>query len=273
MVARFGPELGAYAELIATASGAPVGLLVRGDGVSFTDRVSAQLQALGFGPGAMDHHRWMAEWFDHRVAFFKLELSLTPDGDPEWRAGCYFRRRPKVDAVLERYAGRVAAPVLRELREWSGRLGKDSVHFVAAAMTPGAPPVHKLYFTQLRTPQTEEKVERGLTSMFGGAPTALAAWRAGHRAMPRPAESTVFASRSFSSDAMLPGFKLDYMGIDARSVGVWDRAAPAGAEALARDGSRLSYLGLRFDPSRSSPVVKLYADAEAPPGPLEAGPG
>ena len=76
VVDRFAPELDTYAELIVGPGRAPLGFMTRGEDDSFTARVRATLEALGMPDAALDHHARLADWFEHRRAFFKVEAGL-----------------------------------------------------------------------------------------------------------------------------------------------------------------------------------------------------
>jgi hypothetical protein len=126
--------LDAYAELIAAPARDAVGLMTRGEGPGFTRAVSSILRRLDMPPAALEHHRFLAEHFEHKRAFFKVEWHFGPDGRVAPLAACYFRRRPELDTVLDALERRgVGAGLHDPLRVLAYTLDKRTVHFVAAA--------------------------------------------------------------------------------------------------------------------------------------------
>lgn len=272
---RFGPELSQYAELVVGAGAA--GFLVRGDGPGLTERVSAALAALGFSDEARAHHAALAGWFGHLRGFLKLEWH-GERGAPA--AGVYFRRRPQVAAVLSWLAERgVAAAVCAELAALAQLLDKPTLHFVAAALAPGTPVQHKLYFSQLVVPERMAALESRVWAACErvGLGPGLERWRVCHRQMVQGvAEDTLYVSVGFTERAVLPTLKLDYSRVAPAQVAAW--AAPeqaaqvegeARAVAAAMGARRLAYLGVRLG-HEPWPRLKYYADRQSEAsGPLE----
>jgi hypothetical protein len=274
----FEPELDDYAELVAGPSqgGSPevIGFMTRGEGVGFTERAAAALQRFDMPPAAREHHRFLAEMFEHRRAFFKVEWHRQPDGGATPAASCYFRRRPEVERVLAALAGRGVDPaVLDELRVVAAGLEKRSVHFVAAAFRPSAPVHHKLYFSQYVTAATRALVAARVDRLLGSAGESedvRAGRRRAHDHMLADAgagqETTIFVSASFAARERLAGLKIDYPGPTPAQAAVWapdadrprvEREARLACVSVGRD--RLSYLGVRLHGDQP-PVLKYYAD-------------
>lgn len=271
---RFGLELSQYAELV--VGGGAVGFLVRGDGAALTARMGAALRALGLPEEALTHHAALAEWFEHLRAFLKVEWRGA-HGAPS--AGVYFRRRPRIEAVLDWFARRgVVASVCAELSALAQVLGKSTVHFVAASLQPGALVQHKLYFSQLVVPERAEALEVRLQAACERVGLDAARWLAPHREMLREVvEDTLYVSCSFTEGALLPTLKVDYSNVAPVQVAVWaapERAAQVQLEARqvaeAMGARRLAYLGVRLG-SESWPHLKYYADRASDSAPLEEG--
>lgn len=275
----FARELDDYAEIIVGPSGRPVGFMTRADGPDFTERGRVALEQLGMSADALAHHDAMAELFEHRRAFLKLEWLATDSGVTP-AASCYFRRRPALAAVIERLAGwGVAAAALALVRDLAAALDKSTVHFVAAAFRSGRPVQHKLYFSQLVAPDTRADVSARLERVFErvGLPEPVRAhWRAHHDATLLPGESSLFVSLAFDKRELAPWLKLDYPHVSCAQAGAWlpqpeQARAIADAElacTLART-SMLTYLGVRFHAGRPAPTLKYYCDMPDP-GPLPA---
>lgn len=276
----FARELDDYAELIVGEAGRPVGFMTRADGPGFTERGRVALEQLGMPAEALAHHEAMAELFEHKRAFLKLEWLATPAG-VEPAASCYFRRRPALAAVVERLAGwGVDAAALALARDVAAALDKTTVHFVAAAFRPGRPVQHKLYFSQLVAPDTRADVAARIEQVFGrvGLPeTVRAHWRAHHDATVPPGESSLFVSISFSGDEVAPWLKIDYPHVPCAQAAAWLPALAQQAQAVADAElacelgrtSTLTYLGVRFHADRPAPSLKYYCDMPDP-GPLGA---
>lgn len=272
---RFAPELDDYAELIvgpaekkANDNGV-LGFMTRGEGPEFTARVQQTLAELDLPPEARAHHAALAEWFDHKRAFFKIEQH--PDGP---LAACYFRRRPTVDEVLLRLLRQKVAPVVRNrVMEVAARLAKGTVHFVSAAFRPDQPVHQKLYFSQWVTPATAVQVTSRIASVFDlyGLGEAQAGWRARHATTVPPGESTLFLSLSFTADTLSPSFKIDYPAVGAVRAAAWlapkDQDAVVQAIEHARpqvNAPNTTFLGVRFHPGRFEPTLKYYFDTPRP---------
>lgn len=273
----FAASLDRYAELIASVDGALAGFMTRGEDREFGAHTAAMLDYLGMSRAARDHHAALADWMEHRRAFTKVEWARTGAGAGAGvapLAAIYFRRRPAVTDVVARMAGWGVSAAGRELvAEVAGLLGKQSVHFVAAAFRPGSEVHHKLYFSQLVAADTHAEVARRVEAMvrrFGGTPTQVALWQRHHAATVRRNDSTIFVSISMTADAPSPSFKIDYPEVDGARAAAWaggDAAIePAAAALCAQAGcARLSFLGVRFQPDRELPSVKLYCDVPGLP--------
>jgi hypothetical protein len=275
MAELFREPLDRYAELIASPSGELAGFMTRGEDRRFTAQTASALEYLGMAREARDHHAALAGWMDHRRGFTKIEWTRE-GGRAVPLAAIYFRRRPAVTDVVARLADWGVGSAGRELvAELAGLLGKRSVHFVAAAFRPGSPVHHKLYFSQLVAADTHAEVARRVEAIvrrFGGTPAQVAAWQHHHAATARRDDSTLFASVSTTADQPSPSFKIDYPEVEPALAAAWvggDGATErAAAAACAQAGcARLSFLGVRFQPGRELPAVKLYCDV---PGLAEA---
>lgn len=265
-VERFAGELDRYGELIVGPGQAPFGFMVRGEGPDFTERAARLLAEWGMNADARGHHLRLARFFEHKRAFLKLEWH--PEGDR--LAAFYFRRRPDLDDAVALLARAGALPsALDAAMDMAGALGKRTVHFVAAAVRPGRPLHHKLYFSQWVTDATRAAVaERlGIVATQAGAAEAWARWRPMHDGLlAGQADATLFASLNLTAERRLPGFKIDYPDADPliAAEGLPDAAQrPAVDEmrALARllDRRTLSYLGVRFA-GAAAPKLKYYLD-------------
>jgi hypothetical protein len=262
-VDMFSGELAAYAELVLGRESDPIGFLTRGEGPSFSQRTQMLVRALGLGDEALAHVRWLDGWFEQRRAFVKLEWHRAVS---QPLLAVYYRRRPSVDVAIAAFGKRgVAATVLEDIRETAAILDKKSVHFVAAAMRPGRPLQHKVYFTQYVTPEHAAAAAGRIDAALAHAGVlgaTRAQWRAWHdEVTARRAETTVFLSFHFTGSVRLPSIKLDYPEIWPAQVAAWDAATVREAEIACRltGRDRLSYLGIRLTSDRT-PEVKLYAD-------------
>jgi hypothetical protein len=270
------PEMNRYGELIQGPGGAPIGLMVRGDGEDFTARAERLMRAWAMPDGAIAAYRALAEWLEHLNGFLKLEWHPARAGhDCERLIAYYFRRRPPVEEVVAHLRGHgVDRDILKRVVAFAGLLEKGSVHFVAGAMRPDRELRHKLYFSQYLTPEESTSVEHRLRKAMertGVAAESRDLLMHHHRNLAPPeCVATLFVSISFAAAAMVPGLKLDYPDV-----------APETAAALLPDGERtvaaaemrdlcsligldrLSYLGVTLHPDRP-PGLKYYADvAEA----------
>lgn len=264
----FAASLDRYAELIASVGGELAGFMTRGEDREFGAQTAAALEYLGMPRAARDHHAALARWMEHRRAFTKVEWVRDGAGVAPL-AAIYFRRRPAVVDLIARMAEWGVCDAGRELvAEVAGLLGKQSIHFVAAAFRPGSVVHHKLYFSQLVAADTHLVVAQRVEAMarrFGGSPIQVAAWQRHHAATVHRNDSTIFVSISMTADRPSPSFKIDYPEVEPARAAAWtggDPAVePAAAAACAEAGcARLSFLGVRFQPGRELPTVKLYCD-------------
>lgn len=271
----FTASLDRYAELIASVSGDLAGFMTRGEDREFGAQTAAALEYLGMSRAARDHHAALARWMEHRRAFTKIEW-VRDAGGVVPLAAIYFRRRPAVAAVVARMAEWGVHEAGRALvAELAGLLGKQSIHFVAAAFRPGSPVHHKLYFSQLVAADTHAEVARRVEAVvrrFGGTPAQVAAWQHHHAATVYRTDSTIFVSVSMTAEQPSPSFKIDYPEVEPARAAAWvggdGAVARAAAAACAEAGcARLSFLGVRFQPDRELPSVKLYCDV---PGLVES---
>lgn len=276
-----------YAEIIVGPEEQPVGFMTRGEDRGFTARVQTTLEHLGMPDVALAHHRALAALFEHRRAFFKVEWRVGDTGDGggargvEPLAACYYRRRPRVETVLDHMVGwGVDAAARRRVCDLADALDKSTVHFVSAAFRPGRPVHHKLYFSQLVTPETRAQVTARITrvfGLFGVAGPALALWRDHHERSLPPGTTTLFVSMSFTRDELAPSFKIDYPEISWQRAAAWrpfvdeaqimidvERACELAGTAP------LTFLGVRFHPDRDRPSLKYYCDIPAPVEPAGA---
>jgi len=264
------PEFEQYGELIAATDHSLAGLLLRGEGSGFTERIQGLLRQWDLGEEAAFVHAHLAAAFEHKRCFLKLEWCGHATG-VERQVAVYYRRRPKLhDAlkVLAQAAGTTVA--LDDLRELGALLGKDTVHFVSAVMRPGRPIHYKLYFSQYVIPDSYEAVfvrlQRAL-HRFAGQAAAEARWTAYHdRLSSRQLAHTLFVSLAVSEDGTDPSLKIDYPGVSpVVAAGLLEgtclKQTEAGLRHLceAADRMDLSYLGVRIR-AKGDPVLKGYAD-------------
>lgn len=268
LVDRFQPELDRYAELIVGPGRAPVGFMTRGEDADFTARVRATLEGLGMPAAALDHHAALAEWFEHRRAFFKVEWHATDDGF-EPLAACYFRRRPRVDDLVLKLARWGIPPAARlAILELAERCEKRTVHFVSAAFRPGRAVYHKAYFSQWVRPDNRDRVSARIERIMARYRLDVPGWKGHHRLMLDPGESTLFVSTSVSAEGPASTFKIDYPEVGAARAAIWLPPAEQAAviadisEHAPRMGTQdASFLGVRFHPGRATPTLKYYFDA------------
>lgn len=268
----FGPEMRRYCEFVQAPAGGPVGLMVRGEGTNFSERVQHLLRAWHMPAAGLAHHAALAHLFEHKRAFLKLEWQPSlKDGPAEHLAAFYFRRRPAVKTMLTRLQqDGVQRAVLEQVAELARLLHKDSIHFVAAALRPGRAIRHKLYFSQYVTPENAGLILQRLTqalAWFGTKPDKL--YETHRSLIPEDRATTFFVSLSFEADRLIPSLKLDYADVSPEQAASWlpvsDR--PAVAQEVRRfcrtvGVEKLSYLGVRFH--RAGPItLKYYGDLSA----------
>jgi hypothetical protein len=264
------PELQGYGEVIASAATNVAGLLVRGEGEGFTCRVSELMKAWGMSDESQRYHRHLADAFEHKRIFLKIEWCEV-DHRVERQIAVYYRRRPYVHEalrVLTRFAGH-GLPV-GELRELGSILGKETVHFVAFTARPDRPLWHKFYFSQYLTPESwapvEARLRRAVECVAPGRPS-VARWAAYHdRLAPCYRPCTIFVSRAVSEDGADGSLKIDYPEVaPVVASGLVDGANADRADHRLRGlcdavGRRtLSYLGVRIG-AGPQVVLKGYAD-------------
>ena len=264
------PEFDSYGELIAAIDSPVAGLLVRGEGEGFTRRVSELMDLWQMTDEAKQFHLILAEAFEHKRVFLKLEWCALGD-KVDRQIAVYYRRRPYVHdglKILARFAGNCLP--LGEFRELGALLGKDTVHFVAFTARPNRPLWYKFYFSQYLTPESFPAAElrlRRAVARFAENATAAKRWTAYHdRLAPRYRTRTVFVSLALSEDGSDGSIKIDYPDVaPALASGLLDGAAAAGAEDRLRwlcDAAQrqtLSYLGVRIG-GADHLVLKGYAD-------------
>ncbi|HEX6768189.1 MAG TPA: hypothetical protein VF208_02465 [Candidatus Binatia bacterium] len=264
------PEFDHYGELIAAIDEPVVGLLVRGEGEDFTGRVSALMDLWQMTDEAKRYHIYLAEAFEHKRAFLKLEWREVA-GKLERQIAVYYRRRPYVhDALksLANFAGKSLS--LDGFRELGGLLGKDTVHFVAFTARPDRPLWYKCYFSQYLTPDRFHGVEMRLqraVEWFAGAGPAVSRWATYHdRLAPRYRTETIFVSLALSEDGSDGSLKIDYPDVSPLTASALldGSAAAHAAERLrwlcdAAERPTLSYLGVRIG-GADHLVLKGYAD-------------
>jgi len=264
------PEFDSYGELIAATDSPVVGLLVRGEGQNFTQRVSELMKSWHMTEEAKRFQLTLAEAFDHKRAFLKLEWCVLGDR-LDRQIAVYYRRRPYVhDAlkILAGFAGRCLP--LGEFRELGALLGKDTVHFVAFTARPDRPLWYKFYFSQYLTQDSFQAVEarlRRAVERFAAAPTALPRWLAYHdRLAPRYRAETVFVSLALCEDGSDGSLKIDYPDVAPMvAAGLLDGAAAAQTQERLRwlcdaaGRETLSYLGVRIG-AADHLILKGYAD-------------
>ncbi|GAB1723250.1 MAG: hypothetical protein NTNFB01_21460 [Nitrospira sp.] len=264
------PEFEQYGELIAATDHSLAGLLLRGEGSGFTDRIQGLLRQWDLGDEAAFVQARVAGAFEHKRCFLKLEWCGHATG-VDRQAAVYYRRRPKLHEALKIVAQSAGTTVaLDDLRELGALLGKDTVHFVSAVMRPGRPIHYKLYFSQYVTPASHEQVfgrlQRAMRR-FAGQPSAEGRWATYHdRLSSRQLAHTLFVSLAVSEDGTDPSLKVDYPGVaPVVAAGLLDGARLRQTEARLRHlceaagRTELSYLGVRIR-AEGDPVLKGYAD-------------
>lgn len=264
-----GPELDAYGEFMASAEAPVAGVLVRGEGAGFTRRVAALLDDWGMPEESRRFHATLAEAFEHKRVFLKLEWQRA--AKTERQVAVYYRRRPRVHDALKLLAAFTGTCLrLQDFRELGALLGKDTVHFVAFTTRADAPLQYKFYFSQYLTPDSyaaaDHRLQRCVQRFVGDSP-AVTRWLA-YRDMlaPRHREQTLFVSLAQSEDGGDGSLKIDYPDVaplvaagllDGRSAAQAEERLRWLCEAAGRD--ELSYLGLRLG-AGAHPVLKGYAD-------------
>lgn len=264
------PEFEQYGELIAATDHPLAGLLLRGEGSGFTDRIQGLLRQWDLGEEAAFVHAHLAAAFEHKRCFLKLEWCGNATG-VDRQVAVYYRRRPKLHEALQIVAQSAGTTVaLDDLRELGALLGKDTVHFVSAVLRPGRPIHYKVYFSQYVTPDSYGAVfvrlQRALRR-FAGQTAAEARWASYHdRLSSRQLAHTLFVSLAVSEDGTDPSLKIDYPGVSPIVAaglleGVRLRQTEAGLRQLCEAAGRrdLSYLGVRIY-AEGDPVLKGYAD-------------
>lgn len=267
----FADRLEQYAEIIVGPGAAPVGFMTRGEDSVFTERAQIALEQLGMPRAALEHHRAMAAWFEHKRAFLKLEWHASDADRAEPLAACYFRRRPSIATTIERLSEWGVCADARELvGDVAAAVDKQTIHFVSAAFRPDRTVQHKLYFSLYLTPATRAQVRARIGRVFerfGLASSLREQWRDNHERCVLFGESTLFLSISFSADEVTPSFKIDYPRVSPDSAAAWLPGAQrrqvvtdaARAQALAGSSS-VTFLGVRFHADRAVPDLKYYCD-------------
>jgi hypothetical protein len=264
------PEFDSYGELIAAIDAPVAGLLVRGEGEDFTRRVIDLMDSWQMTEEAKQFHLTLAEAFEHKRVFLKLEWCEVGH-KLERQIAVYYRRRPYVHDALKTLAGFAGTCLpLGEFRELGTLLGKDTVHFVAFTARPDRPLWYKFYFSQYLTPQSYEaaemRLQRAAERFAAGSPVATR-WAAYHdRLAPRYRTQTVFVSLAMSEDGSDGSLKIDYPDVSpALAAGLLDGTHAGEAEERlcwlcdAADRRTLSYLGVRIG-AENHLVLKGYAD-------------
>lgn len=271
----FARELDEYAEMIVGPGRRLAGFMTRGEDATFTERARLTLEKLGMPTEAVAHHQALADWFEHKRAFLKLEWHATGEGTNAKLAplaACYFRRRPTVDELLERMVRWGHGAALRELvMDVSRLLEKDTIHFVSAAFKPQSDVHHKLYFSQWVTSESRGKVADRIARLFHhyGFPVETEElWQHHHaRMLPAEPDTTLFVSISFNREGVAPSFKIDYPGVAPARAAVW---VPETEQVLVMEDAEracalagtkaLSFLGVRLSLDSPVPALKYYAD-------------
>ncbi len=264
------PEFEQYGELLAATDHPLVGLLVRGEGSGFTDRIQGLLRQWTLGDEAAFVHARLARAFEDKRCFLKLEW-CGHAAVVDRQIAVYYRRRPKLHEALKIVAESTGTTVpLDDLRELGALLGKDTVHFVSAVMRPGRPIHYKLYFSQYVTPESHglvfARLQRAMRR-FAGQPAAEARWATYHdRLSSRHLAHTLFVSLAVSEDGTDPSLKIDYPGVSpVVAAGLLDgtrlRQTETSLRHLCEAACRtdLSYLGVRIQAEGGS-ILKGYAD-------------
>ena len=263
------PELDAYAELIAAADGRVAGVLVRGEGEGFTRRIAALLDAWSMPDEARRFHATLADAFEHKRVFLKLEWQRAEK--TERQIAVYYRRRPQVHDALKLLAEFAGTRLrLQDFRQLGALLGKETVHFVAFTARADAPVWFKFYFSQYLTPDSyaaaDARLQRCVGRFVGDSPS-VARWLAYRdRLAPRYRRQTVFVSLALSEDGCDGSLKIDYPEVaPIVAAGLLDGSGAIESEERLRrlceaaGRESLSYLGVRLG-SSERPVLKGYAD-------------
>lgn len=265
----FGGEMQQYCELIAGAKGNPVGLMFRGQGQSFTDRVDRWADAWNVPAADRGQLTALAERYAHTNAFLKLG----------WKAGAArllevsYRRRPPVRRVLhDFFVQGVDKECLQRILWLSRVLQKETVHFVGAAHQSGEELSYKLSFSQFITAESYARVVARILAIlehFSIVPTHQNSFLQFHPQLcPPDREGTIFLSFSFTPHGLHPHFQIDYPQVSPRSI-QQVMGPPAVRPTLYEDLCQkaglddLSYLGWRFH-TDAPPSFNFYADIYQP---------
>ena len=263
------PEFDAYGEVIAAADARVAGLLVRGEGEGFTRRIAALMDSWGMTEESRRLHASLAEAFDHKRIFLKLEWHSADKAQRQ--VAVYYRRRPLIHDALKVLAGFSGTCLpLGDFRELGALLGKDTVHFVAFTTRPNGPPWYKCYFSQYLTPESYAGAENRLqrcVERFAARSPAAARWAAYRdRLAPRYRRQTAFVSLALSEDGGDGSLKIDYPDVSpVVAAGLLDGTRGVEAEELLRrlceaaGRQALSFLGVRIG-GEDHLVLKGYAD-------------
>lgn len=266
----FAPDMQRYCEFIQGAGCR--GLMITGEGPQFTARAQALMQAWDMPLEGAAFHASLAELFDHKRAFLKLEWHNKEKVEHvEHLIAFYFRRRPSVKNYLEHLQQHnVQVDILKQILYLAEWLEKDSIHFAAAAVRPDRAVRHKLYFSQYITPEeTDNVLHRLLEAMQrfdinSEARRHLAQHH--HRLVSSEQATTIFVSVSFENKTLIPSLKIDYPDVSPQACAALlppDKQNEAEAEVsnlCAGIGIKnLSYLGVRLN--QTGPIqLKYYAD-------------
>lgn len=265
-------ELEAYSEFILAPETSAVGFMTRGEGSSFSDRVSGVIRRLDLPPAALEHHLFLADMFEHKRGFFKVEWHFDESGQARPMAACYFRRRPDLETVLDKLQARgIATSLSDQIRLLAYTLEKRSVHFVAAAFRRNSSVHHKLYFSQYVTGPTRAQVDARLERALertGLRPALLESWRQIHPQMIDPtSETSLFVSVNLTDDESLPWIKIDYPNVAPSAASSWlpqDQREQVVSDAQTAcqvvGNDHLSFLGVRLRTDRDHAMLKYYAD-------------
>jgi hypothetical protein len=264
------PEFNEYGELIAAVDASMAGLLVRGEGEGFTRRVSALMERWGMTEEALRYHRHLADSFEHKRIFLKLEWHAV-GRNVEHQIALYYRRRPTLHEalrILTRFTGQ-SAPVA-DVREMGSLLGKDTVHFVAFTARPHSPIRHKFYFSQYLTPErfahAELRLQRVARRFVPDTQSASRWAMYNDRLARRHCTDTLFVSLALTEEESDRSVKIDYPGVSPLlAAGLLDGPESELAHerfrrlCTAAGRPTLSYLGVRMGVGERL-TLKGYAD-------------
>ena len=248
LTSLFSSEINNYCELVQGMNRDAYGIVIKGDGARFSKRNADMLESR-FSNESVRHYYWLAELFEHKGGLSKFEWKKNENDENVFSQSNYFRRRPQVNEMLNRYLGiGVSKDVLTQLNVLSSILDKNSIHFVAASFNPDLGIIHKWYFSQF-VDQNSYNVILGrilyILELFKTDPESIHLFLSNYaRLVHFQKVSTLFISFSFNVSEIIPSVKIDLTEIDSADY----LPLLNGSKRLQNETvpNTLSYLGIRF---------------------------